>query len=506
MSLILRKILETFKKHPDKLAYQVGNSTYTYKEFEQRINTIINYISSDKVKDQFYFGVEASEVASFETYCQIFACIFAGKCFVPTNLNYPKERIEFLLANTGIKTVLTHSESAKFESDFLELNNVQLVNTQLFSTDLVSELGYKDYPEENHAYILFTSGSTGFPKGVPITRGNLFAFAEAFLSFGYKVDETDRFIQMFDYTFDLSIFCCFMPALYGASVHPVASKGIKLSNTFNVLLDNNITYALLVPAFLSFLKPYYEEIKLPHLRHLLFAGEAMPNELTYQFSDCVPNARILNFYGPTEATIFCTGYEWKEELRAYKHHNGGVTIGKVFPNLFGIILNEKNELTKTKELGELCIAGNQLTPGYFNNDEKNKESFISFELQGKLLRFYRTGDLTYYDQDGDIMYAGRKDYQVKIQGFRVELGEIEYNIRKIVKHDEAVVIALVNLNSNTELHVFIVGSDEQVKLIRHELPDHLPTYMLPSNYHIVESLPLNSSGKIDRVKLKELIQ
>jgi amino acid adenylation domain-containing protein len=506
MSKILNNITAVFEKFSENVAYQVADSVYTYNDFEKRIVTIQRYLVNDELKNEFYIGIEASEIASFETYCQIFACIFTGKCFVPTNLNYPKERIEFLLDNTGIKTVLTHSESPKFNSEFTKHNNVQFINTQLFETDSVSKLDLKDYPEDNHAYILFTSGSTGFPKGVPITRGNLFTFAETFQSFGHKVDESDRFIQMFDYTFDLSIFCCFMPALYGASVHPVSSKGVKLSNTFNVLLDNKITYALLVPAFLSFLKPYYEEIELPHMRYLLFAGEAMPNELTYQFSKCVPNSKILNYYGPTEATIFCTGYEWKEELRGHKHHNGGVTIGKIFPKMYGIILNEKNKLIQNDEIGELCVSGDQLTPGYFKNEEKNKESFFAFEHQGQLLRFYRTGDLTYYDQDGDIMYCGRKDHQVKIQGFRVELGEIEFNIRKIIMHDEAVVLAMTSSNSNTELHVFIVGNDDQVKLIRKKLPDYLPAYMLPSNFHIVEGLPLNSSGKIDRNKLKEIIK
>ncbi len=505
MAQILDNVLNVFQKHPDKVAYQVKNSIYTYTEFENRINAIEQYISKNEFKDQFYIGIDASEIGSFETYCQIFACMFAGKCFVPINLTYPADRIDYVLENTGIKTVFIHNESPELKTDFTSKNNIQFVNTLLLSKETNSKLENRNFPDDQFAYILFTSGSTGFPKGVPITRGDIFGFVQNYISLGYNVDYNDRFIQMFDLTFDLSIFCYLVPALYGASVHPIQSKGIKLSNTFNIMLDNNITVALLVPSVLSFLKPYYEEIELLSLRYLFFCGEAMSNDLTLQFSKCVPNARIVNFYGPTEATIFCIYYEWKKELYHKKHHNGSVSIGKPFPNMFGIIINDKNEMTGTKEVGELCLTGNQLTPGYFKNEEKNKEVFLNFEYKGEQLRLYRTGDLAFYDDDNDIMFGGRKDFQVKIQGFRVELGEIEHNIRKIVCHNDVIVVAVTNANSNSELHVFLVGTTEQIDLTRNKLPGILPKYMLPSDYHIVKSFPLNNNGKIDRKKLKESI-
>ena len=505
MKHVLHNVLDVFKKYPDNIAYQIKNTTYTYKEFENRIVAIEKYTTQDEMKDEFYIGIDASEIGSFETYCQIFACIFAGKCFVPINLTYPKERIDYILENTGIKTVFVHPESPEIKTDFTDKNSIQFVNSLSLSAEDNSKLKFKEFSADQFAYILFTSGSTGFPKGVPITRDSLFGFIQNYISLGYEIEYTDRFIQMFDLTFDLSIFSYFIPSLYGASVHPIQSRGIKMSNTFNIILDNKITVALLVPSVLSFLKPYYEEIELLSLRYLFFCGEAMSNDLTLQFSRCVPNARIINFYGPTEATIFCIYYEWKKEFYKNKHHNGSVSIGKPFQNMHGIIISDKNEVTGIKEVGELCLAGNQLTPGYFKNKGKNKEAFLNFKYEEKELRLYRTGDLAFYDEDGDIMFCGRKDFQVKIQGFRVELGEIEYNIRKIVGHSDVVVVAITNTNNNSELHAFLVGTPIQIELIRDKLPGVLPKYMFPTEYHIIEGFPLNNNGKIDRKKLKELV-
>lgn len=506
MSKILEQISRTFKINSQNLSYEINGTRLTYNDFEQRIIAIKNNLLDSKLKDEFFIGIDASEISSFETYCQIFACIFAGKCFVPINLTYPEERIKYLIENTGINYVLIHTKSPLGIVNSQKSKFVNFINTTGILPQSDDKLEFKNLPDDEFAYILFTSGSTGFPKGVPITRGNLFGFAENFLEIGYAINSTDRFIQMFDFTFDLSIFSYFIPAIYGASVHPINSKGIKLANTFSIMVDNNVTVALLVPSVLSFLKPYYHEINLPQLKHLFFCGEAMSNDLTNLFLQCVPNARIVNFYGPTEATIFCIYYEWEKEKMDYKHHNGAVSIGKSFRNMYGIVLNEKNEEAKIGEVGELFLAGNQLTPGYFKNEEKNKTTFIELNYNNELLRLYRTGDLVFYDNDRDIMFCGRKDFQVKIQGFRVELGEIEHQIKKTINNDDVIVVAITNSGGNSELHTFIKGQADDIDRIKSRLPEILPSYMFPTGYHLVESFPLNSNGKIDRNKLKEKVQ
>ncbi|MCX8010913.1 MAG: AMP-binding protein, partial [Ignavibacteria bacterium] len=298
MNEIIRIIKSNFSNYSSSIVLKFDSKEYTYQELKLRIATIVNLLNGNQFEGQNIIGFDASETSCFETYSQIFACFFAGKCFVPINFSYPKERIEFIVNTTQIKTILIN-DSSNFET-FKSFNvNLTFINTNSLLNLDDFEIISKDIDENALAYILFTSGSTGIPKGVPLTRKNLLGFAYNFLKLNYHITPADRFLQMFDFTFDLSIFSYFIPLLYGASIHPISSKGIKLSNTFNTMMDNKVTIALVVPSLLSFLKPYYEEIELPHLRYLFFCGEALSNELTFQFSKCIPNARIVNFYGPT---------------------------------------------------------------------------------------------------------------------------------------------------------------------------------------------------------------
>ncbi len=504
MSLILEKILQTFEDFPTNIAYQIEDNKYSYKDFQLRIATITNQLNSNEFKDQLFIGIDASEIASFETYCQIFACLFSGKCFIPINLSYPKERVEHLIKITEIKTILTNEKTPDTYIKIFKNEQVNFINSNKLSLVDNYTIQITNIPDNQFAYILFTSGSTGVPKGVPLTRSNLFGFVENFVKLGYHIKPSDKFIQMFEFTFDLSIFSYLIPSLFGASVYPISSKGVKLANTLNIMMDYNITVALVVPSILSFLKPYYDEIELQHLRYLFFCGEALSNDLSEKFSKCIPNARIVNFYGPTEATIFCTYYEWKKEKKDSKHYNGAVTIGKAFPNMYTIILDENNSITRPNVTGELCLAGNQLTKGYFKNEEKNKETFLELNYNSENLRLYRTGDLAFYDGDGDIMFCGRKDSQVKIQGYRVELGEIEHNLRKLFNNDDVVVIANVNSNNLVELHCVIKGEQLQLFDIHKKVNEVLPAYMQPKEYHFIKDFPLNNNGKVDRNKLKEL--
>ena len=504
MTRIINDLVRRLGTFSFNVAFKFESEEYLYSDLIKRLTVITNLLDKKDYDSESVIGFDASEVSNFETYCQILSCIISGKCFVPINLDYPQERVEYMLNVTGIKTILINSKT-NLKSFLKEMNEIKIINTNNLETINSDYIKIKDRPDSDLAYILFTSGSTGTPKGVPLTRKNLLGFIENFNRLNYQINQDDKFLQMFDFTFDLSIFSYLIPLFYGASICPISSRGIKLSNTFNTLLDENISVALVVPSLLSFLKPYYEEISLPSLRYLFFCGEALSNELTFEFSKCVPHARIVNFYGPTEATIFCTYYEWKQELMNIKHHNGSVSIGKAFPNMLTVILDEQNKvITQPNIIGELCLAGNQLTPGYYKNDEKNKTSFVELIIDGNNHRLYRTGDLAFYDKDGDIMFVGRKDFQIKIQGYRIELGEIEYTLRKLLNNPDVVVVSRNNKNDITELHAFIKGIELNKAELKAKVSEVLPAYMLPTDYHFIKDFPLNNNGKIDRNKLKEI--
>ena len=182
-----------------------------------------------------------------------------------------------------------------------------------------------------------------------------------------------------------------------------------------------------------------------------------------------------------------------------------LSIGKAMPGVGAIIIDEDKNILGANQKGELCVSGNQLTPGYWKNPEKNKESFFEIDFEGTVTRFYKTGDSCYIDSDGDIMLAGRLDYQVKIQGYRIELGEIEYHAREFLQGQNAVAVAFENKTGNAEIALFIEDLTTNPDDLRGYLKLKLPYYMIPKEILPNEKFPLNGNGKTDRNMLKKLL-
>lgn len=182
-----------------------------------------------------------------------------------------------------------------------------------------------------------------------------------------------------------------------------------------------------------------------------------------------------------------------------------ISIGRPMAGVEAVIMDENRKLLGVNEKGELCIAGDQLTPGYWKNPEKNQESFFEMEYKGQMTRFYKTGDLCYFDEEGDILYSGRLDFQVKIQGYRIELGEIEHHARESNGKRNAIALPSQNASGNTEIVLFLEGSDTDIPAVTDYLRSRLPAYMMPAKYLVQELFPLNTNGKIDRVALKKII-
>ncbi|MBE0673428.1 MAG: AMP-binding protein [Bacteroidales bacterium] len=291
----------------------------------------------------------------------------------------------------------------------------------------------------------------------------------------------------------------------GACSYTVPHDQIKYSYVYGLLEDHKITFGAMVPSMIRYLRPYFDEIHSSDLRCNILTAEASPVDLVNEWSRCIPNAEIYNFYGPTETTIYCTFQKYNREGEN-KHLNGMMSIGRPMPGINAVIINDGKEIVKNQEKGELCICGDQITPGYWDDPIKNGESFFETEFGGKLTRFYKTGDLCYRDSDGEIMLAGRLDHQVKIQGYRIELGEIEYHAREFLKGKNAIATAFTNSLGNTEIALFIEGKELNESMIIEHLKKKLPPYMLPSLVITVEDFPLNNNGKIDRLELKKRVK
>lgn len=493
MNRPLESILHNILTQRDKAAFCIADRHYTYAEFGACVATIQQQIQSKGLEGNCNIGILTYD--DLPTYASVFAILFSGHTFVPINPLHPTGRNESILEQAEISILL----SSRMEEDAISFSSTSTMVVKTGIGDDISAIpSFIEQIPERHAYILFTSGSTGVPKGVPLTIHNLESFLAAFFELGFNIDSSDRFIQMFDMTFDLSIMSYMAPLCIGACVYTVPFDGIKYMQVYRLLEDHQITFALLVPSIITHLRPYFEEIHLEKMKYSLFCGEALYEDVTLEWAKCLPNAELLNVYGPTEATIFCTTYPINRN-GGNKCLNGILCIGKAMNNMQADIFTEDRKPAAAMEKGELCLSGDQVTPGYWKNEQKNKEAF--FDYRDK--RYYRTGDLCFADAQGDISYSGRIDFQVKIQGFRVELGEIEVCAREFMKTHAVVAIARQNEATVWQIYLFIENYSGSTEELNNHLKESLPSYMLPAKIFGTGIFPLNSNGKTDRKVLMQ---
>jgi len=496
---LLKNSCEVF---PERNSFFINETFYSYRQFAEGISKVRSLLEKN-ITSHKLIGILIDDQFSFETYTSIFGILYCGSGFVPININDPIDRIRMISNQCELQIILSNFRDPKIHEIEKYCNVKCLITTQLSETEI--NLTLPRYDENQIAYVLFTSGSTGIPKGVQINWKNVNALMDSFSSLGYNLTENDRFLQMFDLAFDFSIMCYFIPLSIGACVYTISPEGIKYSNVFTTLEEHKITFAAMVPSFLSYLRPYFSEILLSDLKYSFFCGEALFDNITAEWAECVPNALIQNAYGPTEATVFCTIYNWERGVIHRKHINGTVPIGKPVPNTSIMIVDDElNELPNGSK-GELCIAGDQLTIGYLKT-ATNIQAFFTKAVDGKETRFYRTGDLAYFDEDGDLNFLGRADNQIKLHGFRIELGEIEFHARKFTFPNEVVAIFYKNKLGIERIHLFVEGYKNEISILKEFLEANLPYYMIPNNISIIDTFPLNKNGKVDRKALLHILQ
>jgi acyl-coenzyme A synthetase/AMP-(fatty) acid ligase len=224
------------------------------------------------------------------------------------------------------------------------------------------------------------------------------------------------------------------------------------------------------------------------------------------WSKCVPNAFIRNVYGPTEATIFCSSYDWSEEDSAQHAYQGVVPIGSMYPGMEARLLGPDGAEVPTGEQGELVISGEQVMTGYFQDVERTAEAFIELAEGDSVRPFYRTGDLCFHNEQGDLVYCGRLDSQVKVQGHRVELGEIEHFARQHVGHSFVAAVLPKAGAAAESIALFVQGEATDLQGLETLLAERLPSYMVPREIRAIEEMPLNLNGKIDRLALRQRLE
>ena len=485
--------INAIERFGDCHAFCINEKFYTYAEFAETLSKIRKAIQ--------IFGNSNPNIGlisndDIETYASIFAIWLEGFAYVPIHPNQPIERSLEIISQADVTLIIDSSEMTSFNTTTV-LKSTGLEEVQL-------DLKPKTTPDEALAYILFTSGSTGKPKGVPISRGNIASFIKSFWEVGFMIDHNDRCLQTFDLTFDVSVQSYLVPLTRGACTYTIPHDQIKYSYVYGLLDDHQLTFGAFTPSMIRYLKPYFSEISVPGMKYCILTAEASPVALISEWAQCLPNAEIYDFYGPTEATIYCTYKKFNKE-GFNKNYNGLFSIGKAMNGLTAIIVDEDKNILETNQKGELCISGPQVTMGYWKNQEKNRESFFAMQIDSKPHRFYRTGDLCYLDEDGDILYSGRMDFQVKIQGYRVELGEIEFHAREYLKGQNTVATSFENFSGNTEIALIIEGTLLETKSLLDYLNSKLPFYMIPTKIISHDIFPLNANGKVDRNMLRNSI-
>lgn len=487
---ILSQVMQSINECNTQNAFYIDGQYHKYHQFAQRISAIREQIRDMQSTEQIFALAIHDDL---DTYASIFALWMEGKAYVPLHPNQPLERNLNIIDQVGLSNVLDSSNISVFEGQSL---NVMHTSQYEYTTDYLDN--WVETSDDALAYILFTSGSTGVPKGVQITRGNVAAFMDSFWETGINITEEDRCLQVFDLTFDVSVQSYLVALTRGACVYTVPYGQVKYLYAASLIQEHKLTFGAMAPSMLTYLRPYFDEFDATSMRTTILTAEACPVDLMEDWYKCAKNTEIYDFYGPTEATIYCTFYKLTRGGNNLSL-NGIISIGKPLANVQAIIIREDGSLVEGQEKGELCVAGEQVTPGYWNNPEKNKSSFLVRDG----IRYYHTGDLCYWETTGDIMYSGRIDQQAKIQGFRVELGEIEHHAREFYNKEYRVVaIAFDNAQKLTEIALFIESAEQDAQALLTYLRSKMPHYMIPSRIIYEPTFPLNKSEKIDRNILK----
>ena len=504
-------------KNPQQIAITYRDERLTYDELNRKSNQLANYLRNFGVGSDVLVGISTDR--SPEMIVSILAVLKAGGAYLPLDPGYPKERIEFMITDSGIQILLTQESIKKHLPDVPHLITVDQSWGEIFQQNDMN-LPVDSSPG-SLAYVIYTSGSTGLPKGTMLRHQGLCNLAET-QRIAFNISKEKRVLQFSPFSFDASVWETFMALANGGTLclapQEVLASGVDL---IKLLKERRITTVTLPPSLLSVLPP--EDISheaLPELDTVIAAGEACTRDIVKNWA---PGRDFYNAYGPTETTV-CASMK-KVDFEDIDDP----PIGRPIANTQLFILNNNLQPVPVGVPGELFVGGVSLARGYLNRPKMTSLKFIpsQFDSNGQNLgidstnlpnRLYSTGDLVRYRENGDIEFLGRIDNQVKVRGHRIELGEIEAALRGSVIDErvpilDGVVIVREDVSGNQRMVAYLiteeVAEDQEAELpssqeIKQYLRKTLPEYMVPSSYVFLESYPISPAGKIDRIALGKL--
>lgn len=519
-NLLHGRFLASAARYPDAMALRIGPRTWTYAEVAETARRWAAALTDTLGAAPQRVGVFAyrSEVS----YVGVLASLFAGAAFVPLNRTFPTDRTRLMIEQADLDALIVDRASLPQLGEICrglrrapacvllpdaEPGDAPELDTPLRGqADLARARPPGALPAvaaDQVAYLLFTSGSTGQPKGVPISHANAAHFLEVNQQ-RYQLTPDDRLTQTFDQTFDLSVFDLFMAWSSGAGL--CAMQPIQMLSPFRFLQEQGVTVWFSVPSAGALLRKQnlLRPGSMPGLRWSLFCGEGLPRSTAEAWQAAAPNSVVENLYGPTELTIACTVYRWDPQRSPAACVNELVPIGQPYPGLDALIVDEDLQPVAPGGEGELCVAGPQTFQGYWRDAAQTAQRMLSAAgPSGAQQRYYRTGDRVRQLPDGTMVHLGRMDQQIKVQGYRVELSEIE----GVLTQQPGVIAAValgwpVENGSASGVVAFVAGPAPAPAALLEAARQRLPAYMAPRAIFPLEAMPLNSNGKIDRKELQ----
>jgi amino acid adenylation domain-containing protein len=516
----LRSVRE-FSRRP---AIEVTGEVLTYAELFEKAASLALTIARHRT------GCEPPLTAVFAyrsvtAFVGVLGSLLCRHGYVPLNRTFPPERTRTMLLRSGCRTLVVDAESERqlnqilegFDSEMLvllpERREFREVAERwpkhrfLGSGEFASCEQWRpiEVSPDSVAYLLFTSGSTGSPKGVMVAHRNVRHYID-FITERFSVSCQDRFSQTFDMTFDLSVADMFVAWERGACVCCPSEK--MLINPGRFINDARLTVWFSVPSTAVFMKRLggLKPGSYPRLRCSMFCGEALPVEVVKAWAEAAPNSIVENLYGPTELTIACTYYRWDPLRSPSQSAYGMVPIGEPFPQMLPLVVDESLNEVKPGEDGELLMTGPQLSLGYWLDQAKTDAAFVT--PPGRCQLYYRTGDRVRKPSGHcPLLYLGRIDNQIKILGHRVELGEVEALVREESGVDGVVALGWPKTTGGAAgVEVFLQAEASAHPDLQERVAKCLPVYMAPRRYHYLRQFPLNPNGKYDRNALTKYLE
>jgi len=517
-------VAQQAETRPDATAIVMGADALTYGQLETATNRLAHLLQHAGCKkgERVCILMPKSPAAIVS----MIGILKAGCMHVPLDAATPAARIRHIFDSCENRWVLAAGQVSRLLDELLADEALRARTsvgwldpqppagsnfTPAFSSADLDAAPSHSIPQQCTAdegsHILFTSGSTGVPKGVVITHSNVATFVAWALKH-YQIDHTDRFSGHTPFHFDLSTFDIFGAITAGAQLHLVPAEAALLPPKLAEFIRTfELTQWFSVPSVLNYLAKFnvVRQNDFPSLRRVLWCGEVLPTPALIYWMERLPKVRFSNLYGPTEATIASSYYD---VTSCPTNPKSAIPIGTPCDGEKLLVLDEKLQPLPPREIGDLYIAGAGLSPGYWRDPQKTAAAFLRDPHSGDpAARLYRTGDLAWQDEQGLVYFVGRADSQIKVRGYRIELGEIETALNSLGKLQECAVVAIPTDNFGGWMIccAYVVRSNDEVSLaaLREHLKKTIPSYMFPARWMAYEVLPKNANGKIDRPRLKE---